>query len=242
MIQYHGTPIGGPVHDKPNFLMGKHALVSFEHPMDIDIVMECCSSFILDNGAFSHWKSGKGEIDFDAYIKWVLQYSRHPGFDWCLIQDKIDGSEEENMDLINKRLRYAPNAKGVPVWHLHESLEYLDYLATNFEWVALGSSGHWRTPGTLQWWDRISDAMEVICDKEGRPKCKLHGLRMLDPEIFKHMPLSSADSCNAAINSGAKDRLYRPPTRAQCANVIAARIAVHNSAGLWSIPKQTSLF
>ena len=28
-------------------------------------VLESCQSFILDNGAFSHWKSGRGAIDFD---------------------------------------------------------------------------------------------------------------------------------------------------------------------------------
>jgi len=42
--------------------------------------------------------------------------------------------------------------------------------------------------------------MEVCCDADGMPKTKLHGLRMLDPVIFSHMPLSSADSCNVARN------------------------------------------
>jgi hypothetical protein len=78
----------------------------------------------------------------------------------------------------------------------------------------------------------MSEAMSVACDDLGRPRCKLHGLRMLDPEIFGRLPLSSADSTNAAVNSGSLSRfgMYKPPTASQRAAVIADRIEAHNSA------------
>lgn len=235
MIHYHGTPIGGTRQNAAQFLMGRHALVSFYRPDDIAAVLECCQSFVLDNGAFSHWKAGKGEIDFYEYVKWVLEYSRHPSFDWCLIPDIIDGTEQDNIDLVNRWVRSGYKAKGIPIWHMHESLKWLDYLVNNFEWVALGSSGAYSTVNTGGWWRRINEAMQVICDDQGRPKCKLHGLRMLDPDVFTRMPLSSADSTNAAVNCGSLSRFgsYVPPTSSQRAAVIAARIESRNSSYIW---------
>ncbi|MCJ8337597.1 MAG: hypothetical protein MJK10_03920 [Pseudomonadales bacterium] len=235
MIHYHGTPIGGTRQDAARFLMGRHALVSFYRPDDIGAVMECCKSFVLDNGAFSHWRAGKGDIDFIAYKTWVEGIHQHPGFEWCLIPDKIDGTEQENKHLVDRWVNESTGVSSVPVWHLHESLEYLDYLVTNFSRVALGSSGQWASPGTASWWQRISDVMKTACDSEGRPRAKLHGLRMLDPGIFSKLPLSSADSTNAAVNSGSLSRFgsYKPPTAGQRADVIAERIERHNSAPVW---------
>jgi hypothetical protein len=81
----------------------------------------------------------------------------------------------------------------------------------------------------------MAEAMNAICDDQGRPMAKLHGLRMLDPSIFSKLPLSSADSTNAAVNSGSLDRfgMYVPPTAAQRAAVIAERIESQNSAASW---------
>lgn len=237
MIHYHGTPIGGSRQDAARFLVGRHALIPFCRQDDVGAVLDFCQSFVLDNGAFTHWKQGKGEIDFDAYWEWVHSLHRHPGFDWCLIPDIIDGTEADNVDWVMRWVRIGGRAKGVPVWHMHESLEWLEYLVGNFQTVAIGSSGHWKTPGTSAWWKRISNAMRIICDDKGRPKCKLHGLRMLDPEIFTRLPLSSADSTNAAVNSGSLSRfgMYTPPTSAQRAAVIAERIESNNSSAIWHV-------
>lgn len=238
MIHYHGTPIGGSRQDSARFLVGRHALIPFGRQDDLGVVLENCQSFVLDNGAFSHWKKGKGAIDFDAYFDWCHSLYKHPGFDWCLIPDIIDGTEEDNVAWVMKWVRSGGNAKGVPVWHMHESLDWLEYLVDNFEIVALGSSGDYSHPGTDKWWKRISQAMkDVICDKHGMAKCKLHGLRMLDPEIFTKLPLASADSTNAAVNSGSLSRfgIYTPATSSQRAAVIADRIEQHNSSSVFKL-------
>jgi len=230
MIHYHGTPIGGSRQDAARFLMGRHALVSFYRPDDLPAVLECC-------------QAGKGRVDFDAYLAWVERFCCHPSFDWCLIPDVIDGTEEDNVELIHKWLRSGSRVKGVPVWHLHESLGWLEWLVDRFEWVALGSSGQWSKPGTPEWWQRMAEAMRVICDDNGRPRCKLHGLRMLDPAIFTRLPLASADSTNAAVNCGSVSRfgLYPAPTASQRAAVIAERIESHNSAAVWDGFEQIGL-
>lgn len=237
MIHYHGTPVGGSRQDVARFLMGRHACVPFARRDDLAVVIDVCESFIVDNSAFTFWQSGGGAVDFDAYFEWVRSIYRAPGFDWCLIPDVIDGDAEaeQNAALVHKWIRCAGRVRGVPVWHLHEPLEYLEYLVANFETVALGSSGTWRTPGAANWWVRMGEALRVACDAQGRPRCQLHGLRMLDPDIFTRVPFRSCDSTNAAVNNGALSRfgMYVPPTAAQRAAVIAAIIEAQNSPPVW---------
>lgn len=231
MIHYHGTPIGGSRQDAARFLAGRHALVPFPRKDDMGVVAETCQSFVFDNGAFSVWKKG-GQLDVDGYTRWVDDWCRHPGFDWALIPDVIEGDEAANDGLLEAWPSHLP---GVPVWHLHESLERLERLAREWRTVAFGSSGQWQTPGTDAWWRRINEAMARICDDQGRPRCRLHGLRMLDPAIFSRLPFASADSTNAAVNGGSISRfgMYAPPTAGQRAEVIASRIEAHNSAPIW---------
>lgn len=231
MIHYHGTPVGGSRQDVARFLMGRHALVPFPRREDMGIVADACQSFIFDNGAFSVWKQG-GTLDVDGYIDWCREWYRHPGFDWALIPDVIDGDEADNDALIG---RWPCDIRGVPVWHMHESLDRLMRLGRTYQTVALGSSGRWATPGSRSWWSRMAEAMRAVCDERGRPLCRLHGLRMLDPAIFTRLPLASADSTNAAMNGGSLDRfgLYVPPTSAQRSAVIAERIEANNSSPTW---------
>ena len=234
MIHYHGTPVGGNTVDKARFLQGRHALVPFPRQDDMGIVAEVCKTFVLDNGAFSVWKRGE-TLDVPGYMEWVRKWCRHPGFQWALIPDVIEGDESDNARLVRDWEHEGLKQYGVPVWHLHESVERLVSLAQIYPTVALGSSGEWATPGTADWWTRIAEAMDAICDSEGRPMCKLHGLRMLNPKVFTKMPLASADSTNATVNCGSLDRfgMYKPPTASQRAEVIAERIEAHNSAPVW---------
>lgn len=232
MIHYHGTPIGGSRQDAARFLLGRHALVPFPRMDDIGAVSEFCQSFVFDNGAFSAWKRGL-QLDFDGYYKWVDEWHKHPGFDWALIPDVIDGREEDNDFLLEQWPGHLP---GVPVWHMHETISRLKRLASTYRIVALGSSGEWPIPGAKKWWIRMGEAMTAICDKQGRPMCKLHGLRMLAPKVFGNLPLSSADSTNAAVNCSATDRygIYVPATSSQRAAVIADRIESENSSPVWA--------
>ena len=243
MIHYHGTPCGGSRQDVARFLVGRHALIPFARPDDLPIALEVCQSVCLDNSAFTYWKAGKGDVDFDGYHSWVQSLAGHPRLDWCLIPDKIDGTEQQNVNLVTKWLRVGSKVIGVPVWHLHESLEWLEYLVNNFQRVALGSSGQWATPGTDGWWRRIESVMSVACDTMGKPKARLHGLRMLDPRIFQHIPLSSADSTNATMNAGIIKVFgqYPPATQYQRLAVIADRIESNSSAACWD-GKQNDLF
>lgn len=234
MIHYHGGPLGGNQQDKARFYHGRHALVPFSYPEDIGCVAEVSQSFCLDNGAFTAWKKG-GEINTEKYYEWVEQWCRHPGFDFALLPDVIDGDEDANDEMIQKCPAYIKKYM-VPVWHMHESFERFDRLASFFNTVAIGSSGEFPTPGAKVWWIRIKEFMDHVCDDKGRPPVKLHGLRMLNPKIFTKIPFASADSTNAARKVNLNQErfgTYKPPKGWQRAAVVADRTEAFNSASYW---------
>jgi hypothetical protein len=233
VIHYHGTPCGATRQDVARFLSGRHALIPWGRHEDIGTAAEVCQSFCVDNGAFTAWKQGQAITNWTPYYAFVAFWQQHPAFDWAIIPDVIDGDEQEN-DLLLSQWPLSRNV-GVPVWHLHESMRRLETLAGRYPRIALGSSGQWATPGTRDWWERINKAMEVLCDEEGRPKVKLHGLRMLDPAIFHRLPLASADSTNAVRNSSSFKRfgMYVPPNASTRMDIIAERIERHQSAAVW---------
>lgn len=233
MIHYHGTPFGGLRENVARFFDRRHALVPWARPEDIITVSEVCQSFVLDNSAFSAWRVGNPILNWTGYYHWVDQWRRHPGFDWAIIPDVIDGSEQENDELLAE---WPYEFDGVPVWHFHESLERLERLVVAYPRVALGSSGDWPNPGTRNWWHRMAEVMDVACDDQGRPRCKLHGLRMLDPAIFHRLPLASADSTNVARNTSREaDRHSVSPRLGSL--IIADRIEAHQSAAIWTPPE-----
>lgn len=240
MIHYHGVAGGMPKIDKARFLQGRHAMISHDRPEDIEVAMDVCQSVVFDNGAYAVWRRG-GQIDYDEYVQWVRKWHRHPRFDWAVIPDVINGNEEENDEWVD---RWPCDLTGAPVWHPHESIDRLFRLSSEWGTVAIGGSDKYPTPGSNIWWMRISEAMDAICDDEGRPYCRLHGLRMLDPKIFTKLPLASADSINAGRRGNSMDRfgMYPPPTAAQRADVVAERIESHSSAATWTRVDQHDLF
>ncbi len=237
MIHYHGGPVS-PNTAAMALWERRHAMVSFARPDQIELAAEVCQSFSIDNGAYSFWKGGE-KPDWKAYADVLDKWSRHPGFDFAIIPDVIDGTEQENDDLISAWFNDSPKRyMSVPVWHMHESLKRLHRLAGLHPWrVALGSTAEYAQVGSVAWWERMTAAMGVVCDKEGRPMCKLHGLRMLNPTIFSYLPLSSADSTNVARSIGLDDKWdspYCPRSREVRALVLADRIEQHASASRWS--------
>lgn len=232
MIHYHGLPIT-PATAAAEVLTGRHAFVSFLAKDQIEIALEVCQSFAVDNGAFSAWKSGK-QIWWPDYFDWVRSIKNHPNFDFAVIPDVIDGNEFDNDELIDA-WPHEPHLSA-PVWHMHESIDRLVRLAEHFPRVCIGSSGEFARVGDGKWWVRMAQALDAIC-VDGLPCCKLHGLRMLDPAIFSRLPLASADSTNIAQNIGIDNNwrgTYTPPDKAWRARVMAARIESHNGAQRWS--------
>jgi len=236
LIHYHGLPIT-PATAAVRAIANGHAFVSFKHPDQLTIALEVAQSFALDNGAFSAWRSGKPVTDWSEYYEWVSELHRYPAFDFAVIPDVIDGDEDDNDALLDEWpwANKSPHV-GAPVWHLHESLERLDRLVSNWPRICLGSSGDYAQVGTNAWWIRMREAMDVICDKSGRPCTKIHGLRMLDPKIFSKFPFASADSTNIGRNIGLDSHwkgTYTPPTKEARAMIMRERIESNQSIVFW---------
>lgn len=236
MIHYHGGPLW-PVEAAATLWKKRHGFVSHFRPDQIDVAAEQCQSFALDNGAFSCWKNGR-QLPIDQYAEWVRRWAQHPGFDWCLAPDIIDGSEAENDAMLDAWYGDVPlhSSLSVPVYHLHESFERLARLAHAHPRVALGSSGKYAQIGTKAWQGRMADVMRVVCNTEGFPVTKLHGLRMLSPTVFSQIPLSSADSTNVARNivtDKAWGGPYAPKSKATRALIIADNVEHHAAARRW---------
>jgi hypothetical protein len=86
--------------------------------------------------------------------------------------------------------------------------------------------------------------MRVVCNPEGFPLLKLHGLRMLNPKVFTQLPLASADSTNIGRNVGIDKKwkgTYTPSTKEMRAAVLRSRIEAHNSPLAYTFRK-TDLF
>jgi hypothetical protein len=147
---------------------------------------------MLDNGAFSAWQKNV-EIDWRAWRAWAEPWLDYPTT-WCVLPDSIEGDEAENERL----LKEWPLEKGVPVWHLHESLERLASLVDRYGRVCFGSSGVYATPGSVGWRRRVSAAFDLIADDRGRVPWvhMLRGMKFVD-DIY---PFASADSTDIGRN------------------------------------------
>jgi hypothetical protein len=208
VIHFHGTPITPRAELLK--LAGRNFCVSFAEPRDIAICHQIGQSVLLDNGAYSIWRAG-GELDLDYYAEWVAPWLDHRTT-WCVIPDKIDGTDRDN-DLLLARWSelLLPAAQCAPVWHLHEPLERLCYLCAEYPRVCLGSSGDYATVGDPRWHRRMVQAMNAVCG-DGPAPCWLHMLRGLSLAGSDY-PFASADSTNLAQNHKGNASTRRVPAR-----------------------------
>jgi hypothetical protein len=229
MIHYHGLPITPDTAAEVAARAG-HVFVSFAHPRQMGLAVAACQSFGLDNGAFSAWRAGTPITDWTPYYAFAAAGKRQPSCDFAVIPDVIDGTEAENDALVAEWP--LPRWFGAPVWHLHESLARLSALSHNWPRVCLGSSGAFAQIGTDAWWRRMHEVMRTVCNDDGQPVCRLHGLRMLDPAIFSRFPFASADSTNIGRNIGIDQKWhgpYAPPTKESRVQTMRARIESVNA-------------
>jgi len=235
MIHYHGLPIT-PMTAAVKAIEGGHAFVSYAHPQQLGLAVEVCQSFAVDNGAFSAWRSGNPVTDWGPFYEWAEMCRRTPSCDFAVIPDVIDGSELDNDFLLYDCP--LPKWFGAPVWHMHESLDRLERLVNEYPRICIGSSGDYAVVGNEIWWKRMTEAMTVACTPDGRPLCKMHGLRMLNPKVFTRLPFASADSTNIgrSVNIDTKwvSGNYLPPTKEARAQVMRSRIEAHNAPSVFN--------
>lgn len=191
MIHYHGTPVTGA--GVLGRLAGRSFCVSFARPEQIAVCHEIGQSVMLDNGAFSLWRSGV-PTDWPGCYAWCERWLQYPTT-WAVIPDVIDGSEDENDELIRQ---WPHGNRGAPVWHMHEPIDRLLALADSWPRVCIGSSGAYGTVGDSSWRRRMDDAMSALCGS-GPVPVWLHMLRGMALSGSEY-PFASVDSTDVARN------------------------------------------
>ena len=245
MIHYHGSPIT-PETCAIRCYSGRHAFISWPDHRQIKLAASICQSFALDNGAFYFWKKEDPMDDWGPFYEWAGEWLTHPACDWAVIPDVIGGTEAEN-DALLEQWPYRMD-QGVPVWHLNESVGRLIRLAKQgWPRIALGSAAEYDVRRPRACIDRLNKVLPTISIK-GRPKVKLHGLRMMNSRIVTQVPFSSVDSTNVARNIGIDKKwsgAYAPSTKEGRVDVLVERIEIHQApstvgGSTWGHPKGTT--
>lgn len=242
MIHYHG----GPITPDPcafKAWKGKHACISYAAPQQIGLAAKICQSFIVDNGAFTFWQQDVA-VNWLEFYAWTAKWAYHPGCDFVVAPDVIDGSEAENDALL--AACPLPIQRIAAVWHINESIDRLKRLATTYSRVCIGSSGEFDVTKQEAFLQRAHEAIGAICNEYGQPITRLHLLRGLNPDLFTHLPLTGADSTMVARNigiDGAWKGTYQPRSKETRATILVERIEDHNGAcRLGDRPHQFSLW
>lgn len=193
MIHYHGTPITPQA--RLLELAGRNFCVSYAAGHQVGVCHEIGQSVMLDNGAFSFWRSGK-PTDWDGYMDWAEPWLDHPTT-WAVIPDVIGGTAQDNAALI-ARWNQRKLPRGAPVWHMHEPVDRLLWLSYDYQRVCIGSSGQYATVGSSSWHRRMEAAMNAICGN-GPVPVWLHMLRGMALSGSEY-PFASVDSTDVAQN------------------------------------------
>lgn len=200
MIHYHGTPIT-PVPALYE-LAGRHFCVSHAHPGDVARCHQIGQSVMLDNGAFSKWKSGKA-TDWNAYYAWAEQWLAYPTT-WAVIPDEIDAGAQMQDALLKE---WPFGHKGAPVWHLDEPINRLLRLVDEWPKVCIGSTAEYAVVLSPAWQRRIDEMWNAVA-KGRRFLPWLHMLRGMQLSGRK-WPFASVDSTDIARNHHEKQNTPR---------------------------------
>lgn len=189
-IHYHGTPLT-PRIDLMK-MAGKHFCVSFANPGDAEWCLQHGQSVMWDNGRFTAFTQGKPVDDAKLYA-WLESRLGHPH--WAVVPDVIDGTVEQQRDLV-KQWPF-PKHLGAPVWHMGLDFDYLIDLADVWPRICFGSSGAYWQVGSPAWERRADEAFNHLERRGLRPWVHmLRGLAMCGDR----WPFASADSVNVARN------------------------------------------
>ena len=192
-IHYHGTPIT-PLTALYE-MSGRHFCVSHFRPDDIRRADAIGQTVLLDNGAFSAWRSGNPIADWRPYYAFCEQWLERPTT-WAIIPDEIEG-DERTQDLLIKVWPFG--FRGAPVWHMHESIERLLRLVDEWPRVCMGSSGEFAKVLSASWRRRADEAWDQIM-KRRRYTPWVHMLRGMATLNAGVWPFASVDSTDIAQN------------------------------------------
>jgi hypothetical protein len=230
--------LGTPVTPKALLptLAGSSFCVSFAETRQIEDAIQLVGEdeiLVLDNGAFTHWKQGKGAIDRKAFWDWANEIQARSPQAVAVIPDVIEGDEHANLLEMSWALKEGLAAfpeRTMSIWHLNDSLDFLETQARLMNFVGFGSCAEFDVQRKrAAYMERIREASDVLdaieSDWDRRPWVHLmRGLGVL-AELTR---FESADSTNVAVNH----HRYKAEHGDRRAAFLKARIQGQVDAGL----------
>lgn len=234
----HGTPI------TPRRLLAQLAgasfCVSFARPEQLEdaiALQDPAGILVLDNGAFSTWKTTGAPIDREAFFAWANAAQSRCAVAVAVIPDVIGGSEAANWIEAAYAVRELSDypERLCFVWHMNDSLARLREACMLFNFVAIGSCAEYDVQTKRDaYMARLREASATIDYVEHfyarRPWIHLmRGLAVLADCVR----FESADSSNIARNHC---RTKREPAHVAA---MAARIAAPIVTAAAAAPKRS---
>ena len=148
---------------------------------------------MLDSGAFSAYTKQE-EIDLDAYIAYIKKYESYLT---CYINLDVIGDAEATAR--NQRIMEEAGLHPIPVFHIGEEFSYLKKLMDKYEYIGIGGIAN--LSGTGESFKFLNKVFDLICDKEGFPRNKLHAFGITNTEAMMGYPWYSVDSTSWLYSS-----------------------------------------
>lgn len=188
-MHYHGTPIT-PLTALYE-LSGRCFCVSHARPDDVARAHQIGQSVMLDNGAYSKWKSNKA-TDWNAFYEWCELWLAYPTT-WAVIPDVIDGGSQIQDAMIRE---WPFKHRGAPVWHMDEPIDRLARLVDEHPKVCIGSTAEYAVVLSDAWSRRMDEVFNRIARKHIPWVHMLRGMQC----VGRRWPFASVDSTDIAQN------------------------------------------
>lgn len=161
------------------------------------------TDLFIDSGAFSAWSQGV-DIDINEYMEFIKEHSGilelYANLDIIAKGNRQeDKKESAEKTLINQKIMEKEGLSPLPVFHIGEPFEYLQYYIENYEYIGLGGMVG-KSKNVLTPW--LNECFQkYICDKKGIPKVKVHGFGLTTFLFMLKYPWYSVDSTTWVIMS-----------------------------------------
>lgn len=166
------------------------------------------SSIFVDSGAHSlyteyvidkHHAEGYAFYESDGYWNYVDNYAKWIKERLHLIDVYVNVDVIFRPDLSWKTLKYLENThklNPMPVLHVNTPKKWIYKHLDNYEYLGVGATGQeGSVQGFIPWGDMFFD---LISDKNGFPKYKIHGFAATSNLLLFRYPFFSADSTSWA--------------------------------------------
>lgn len=191
MIHYHGTPITPKA--ALYSLAGACFCVSHQRPDNVAACHAIGQSVMLDNGAFSQWKSRK-PTNWTAFYDWCGEWLGFPTT-WAVIPDVINAGTQEQDSLLRE---WPFKHRGAPVWHMDEPVTRLLRLCDEWPRVCIGSTDEFQVVLSDPWQRKMDEVFNEVSARH-RHLPWLHMLRGMQLS-GRQWPFASVDSTDIAQN------------------------------------------